>query len=53
MAGSEMVQPIPPDCVPSREGRIQLLEAFNLNWQVLSFNYGTLGRINIYTKSTS
>lgn len=38
-AGSEMVQPIPPDCVSSREGRIQLLEAFNYNWKVLSFNY--------------
>lgn len=32
--GSEMVQPDPPDCVPSREGRIQLLEAFNFHWQV-------------------
>lgn len=32
--GSEMVQPPPPDCVPSREGRIQLLEAFNYRWQV-------------------
>ncbi|XP_032380998.1 cyanocobalamin reductase / alkylcobalamin dealkylase [Etheostoma spectabile] len=30
---SEMVQPDPPDCVPSREGRIQLLEAFNFHWQ--------------------
>lgn len=36
-AGSEMVQPVPPDCVPSREGRIQLLEAFNFHWQVLGF----------------
>lgn len=32
--GSDMVQPVPPDCVPSREGRIQLLEAFNFHWQV-------------------
>lgn len=32
--GSELVQPVPPDCVPSREGRIKLLEAFNLHWQV-------------------
>lgn len=31
---SEMVQPVPPDCVPSREGRIQLLEAFNFHWKV-------------------
>ncbi|XP_044056776.1 cyanocobalamin reductase / alkylcobalamin dealkylase [Siniperca chuatsi] len=31
--GSEMVQPVPPDSVPSREGRIQLLEAFNFHWQ--------------------
>lgn len=38
-AGSEMVQPVPPDCVPSREGRIQLLEAFNFHWQVLGFVY--------------
>ncbi|KAM8875544.1 cyanocobalamin reductase / alkylcobalamin dealkylase isoform 2-T2 [Spinachia spinachia] len=34
MVDSEMLQPDPPDCVPSREGRIQLLEAFNLHWQV-------------------
>uniref|UniRef100_A0A8C4DCJ3 Cyanocobalamin reductase / alkylcobalamin dealkylase n=3 Tax=Dicentrarchus labrax TaxID=13489 RepID=A0A8C4DCJ3_DICLA len=33
MVGSEMEQPVPPDCVPSREGRIQLLEAFNFHWQ--------------------
>ena len=32
--GSELVQPAPPDCVPSREDRIQLLEAFNFHWQV-------------------
>ncbi|XP_036970359.1 cyanocobalamin reductase / alkylcobalamin dealkylase [Acanthopagrus latus] len=31
--GSETKQPDPPDCVPSREGRIQLLEAFNFHWQ--------------------
>ncbi|KAI3368936.1 hypothetical protein L3Q82_025909, partial [Scortum barcoo] len=35
--GSEMVQPLPPDCVPSREGRIQLLEAFNFHWQYYTF----------------
>ncbi|XP_070765472.1 cyanocobalamin reductase / alkylcobalamin dealkylase [Enoplosus armatus] len=35
--GSEMVQPAPPDCVPSREGRIQLLEAFNFHWQDWSY----------------
>ncbi|XP_034085721.1 methylmalonic aciduria and homocystinuria type C protein homolog [Gymnodraco acuticeps] len=35
--GSEMVQPPPPDCVPSREGRIQLLEAFNYRWQDWSY----------------
>nr|XP_040039813.1 cyanocobalamin reductase / alkylcobalamin dealkylase [Gasterosteus aculeatus aculeatus] len=34
---SEMLQPDPPDCVPSREGRIQLLEAFNLHWQDWSY----------------
>ncbi|XP_037325491.2 cyanocobalamin reductase / alkylcobalamin dealkylase [Pungitius pungitius] len=34
---SEMLQPDPPDCVPSREGRIQLLEAFNLRWQDWSY----------------
>lgn len=40
--GPELVQPSPPDCVPSREGRIQLLEAFNLHWQVrhlFTFNH--------------
>uniref|UniRef100_A0A8C6T111 Cyanocobalamin reductase / alkylcobalamin dealkylase n=1 Tax=Neogobius melanostomus TaxID=47308 RepID=A0A8C6T111_9GOBI len=31
--GSELQQPVPPDCVPSREDRIRLLEAFNFNWQ--------------------
>ncbi|XP_042272531.1 cyanocobalamin reductase / alkylcobalamin dealkylase isoform X2 [Thunnus maccoyii] len=35
--GSELVQPVPPDCVPSREGRIKLLEAFNLHWQDRSY----------------
>ncbi|XP_068449169.1 cyanocobalamin reductase / alkylcobalamin dealkylase [Clinocottus analis] len=35
--GSEMQRPVPPDCVPSREGRIQLLEAFNLHWQDWSY----------------
>nr|XP_046247428.1 cyanocobalamin reductase / alkylcobalamin dealkylase [Scatophagus argus] len=35
--GSEMVQPPPPDCVPSREARIQLLEAFNFRWQDWSY----------------
>ncbi|XP_029988191.1 cyanocobalamin reductase / alkylcobalamin dealkylase [Sphaeramia orbicularis] len=31
--GSELEQPDPPDCVPSREARIRLLEAFNFHWQ--------------------
>ncbi|CAL8254651.1 unnamed protein product [Merluccius merluccius] len=31
--GSELVKCSPPDCVPSREARIQLLEDFNLRWQ--------------------
>lgn len=31
--GPETLQPVPPDCVPSREDRIRLLEAFNFNWQ--------------------
>ncbi|XP_045904589.1 cyanocobalamin reductase / alkylcobalamin dealkylase isoform X1 [Micropterus dolomieu] len=35
--GPEMSQPVPPDCVPSREGRVQLLEAFNFNWQDWSY----------------
>ncbi|KAM4629076.1 cyanocobalamin reductase / alkylcobalamin dealkylase [Polymixia lowei] len=35
--GSELVQPSPPDCVPSREARIQLLEDFNLRWQDWSY----------------
>ncbi|KAG8003538.1 Methylmalonic aciduria and homocystinuria type C protein-like protein, partial [Nibea albiflora] len=37
LVGSEMAQPVPPDCVPSREGRIQLLEAFNFHWQDWSY----------------
>ncbi|XP_028259494.1 cyanocobalamin reductase / alkylcobalamin dealkylase [Parambassis ranga] len=37
MVGPELVQPLPPDCVPSREGRIQLLEAFNYRWQDWSY----------------
>uniref|UniRef100_A0A3Q3ER90 Cyanocobalamin reductase / alkylcobalamin dealkylase n=1 Tax=Labrus bergylta TaxID=56723 RepID=A0A3Q3ER90_9LABR len=35
--GSDMLQPLPVDCVPSREGRIKLLEAFNLHWQDWSY----------------
>ncbi|XP_059923305.1 cyanocobalamin reductase / alkylcobalamin dealkylase [Gadus macrocephalus] len=31
--GCEVLQRSPPDCVPSREARIQLLEDFNLRWQ--------------------
>ncbi|XP_029285031.1 cyanocobalamin reductase / alkylcobalamin dealkylase isoform X1 [Cottoperca gobio] len=34
---SEMVQPLPPDCVPSRESKIELLEAFNFHWQDWSY----------------
>lgn len=34
MVGSDMVQPLPHDCVPTREGRIKLLEAFTFHWQV-------------------
>ncbi|XP_061894798.1 cyanocobalamin reductase / alkylcobalamin dealkylase-like isoform X1 [Entelurus aequoreus] len=34
---SEVVQPPPPDCVPLREDRIRLLEAFNFNWQDWSY----------------
>lgn len=41
---SEMLQPDPPDCVPSREGRIQLLEAFNLHWQVHVHGLSRVGR---------
>ncbi|XP_013885112.1 cyanocobalamin reductase / alkylcobalamin dealkylase [Austrofundulus limnaeus] len=37
MVGCELLQPAPPDCVPSREARIQLLEAFNFHWQDWSF----------------
>lgn len=32
-AGSELAPPTPPDCVPRREDRIKLLEAFNFHWQ--------------------
>ncbi|XP_059196940.1 cyanocobalamin reductase / alkylcobalamin dealkylase [Centropristis striata] len=35
--GCELEQPAPPDCVPSREARIQLLEAFNFHWQDWSY----------------
>ncbi|KAM3876147.1 cyanocobalamin reductase / alkylcobalamin dealkylase [Diretmus argenteus] len=35
--GSELVQPLPPDCVPSQESRIQLLESFNFRWQDWSY----------------
>ncbi|XP_029939219.1 cyanocobalamin reductase / alkylcobalamin dealkylase [Salarias fasciatus] len=35
--GAELVQPAPPDCVPSREDRIKLLEAFNFHWQDWSY----------------
>ncbi|XP_029356342.1 cyanocobalamin reductase / alkylcobalamin dealkylase isoform X1 [Echeneis naucrates] len=31
--GSEMVKPHPIDCVPTREGRIKLLENYNFNWK--------------------
>lgn len=31
--GSELEQAAPPDCVPSREDRIHLLEAFNFHWK--------------------
>ncbi|XP_041646528.1 cyanocobalamin reductase / alkylcobalamin dealkylase [Cheilinus undulatus] len=34
---SDIEQPHPVDCVPSREGRIELLEAFNLRWQDWSY----------------
>ncbi|KAM3619514.1 uncharacterized protein V6R79_009527 [Siganus canaliculatus] len=37
IVGSDMVQPLPPDCVPSREQRIKLLEAFNYHWQDWSY----------------
>lgn len=47
--GSEMVQPAPCDCVPTREGRIQLLEAFNLHWQVQVLStYNKYTRRSIY-----
>lgn len=35
--GAETPQPDPPDCVPSREGRIELLEAFNFHWRDWSY----------------
>lgn len=46
MVGPELVQQLPPDCVPSREGRIQLLEAFNYRWQVQDLN--TCGAVNAH-----
>lgn len=44
--GSEMVQPLPPDCVSAREDRIHLLEAFNYHWQVLDHGAQMLGMPN-------
>lgn len=44
--GPEMLQPPPPDCVPAREDRIHLLEAFNFHWQVLDHGVQTLGVAN-------
>lgn len=41
--GPEMFQPLPPDCVPAREDRIHLLEAFNFHWQVLDHGVQILG----------
>lgn len=38
--GPELVQPAPPDCVPCREDRIRLLEAFNFHWQVQDLSTG-------------
>lgn len=49
MVGSETMQPDPPDCVPSREGRIQLLEAFNFRWQVQDLS--TVSHNNRYTRN--
>lgn len=42
-AGPELVQPAPPDCVPCREDRIRLLEAFNFHWQVQDLSRVTRG----------
>ncbi|XP_067088259.1 cyanocobalamin reductase / alkylcobalamin dealkylase-like [Osmerus mordax] len=33
----ELLQTPPPDCVPSRDARIQLLDDFNLRWQDWSY----------------
>lgn len=35
--GPELQQSAPLDCVPSREARIKLLEAFNMSWQDWSY----------------
>ncbi|XP_008305442.1 cyanocobalamin reductase / alkylcobalamin dealkylase isoform X2 [Cynoglossus semilaevis] len=35
--GPDVLQPVPPDCVPTREGRIKLLESFNHRWQDWSY----------------
>ncbi|XP_056133234.1 cyanocobalamin reductase / alkylcobalamin dealkylase [Lampris incognitus] len=47
--GSEFVQPTPPDCVPSREDRIQLLESFNLRWQDWSYR-NIVAPVQTYSK---
>ncbi|KAJ8277859.1 hypothetical protein GJAV_G00080950 [Gymnothorax javanicus] len=37
MAGEELQQQPPPDCVPSQEARVELLERFNYCWQDWSY----------------
>lgn len=51
--GSEMVQPLPPDCVPAREDRIRLLEAFNFHWQVRDRGALMLGIANCLMPGTA
>ncbi|XP_028300398.1 cyanocobalamin reductase / alkylcobalamin dealkylase [Gouania willdenowi] len=47
--GAELVKPVPPDCVPSREDRIQLLEAFNFHWQDWSYR-GIVRPVQTYSQ---
>lgn len=53
MVSSEMVQPVPTDCVPSREGRIQLLEAFNFHWKVQDLSTGSQNKGDTHNKQIS
>ncbi|XP_072295371.1 cyanocobalamin reductase / alkylcobalamin dealkylase [Eucyclogobius newberryi] len=47
--GSELQQPLPPDCVPTRDARIRLLEAFNFHWQDWTYR-DIISPVEIYSQ---